>query len=469
MNKYFTASKEMSHEYCCTVVKLGDVTPIEGSDFLAQTLVEGRTIVVRKDQVKTGDVMFYASNESQLDPDFLHINNLYDDKSKNANPEVKGYFNNAGRVRMVKLRGVVSMGYLFTLAEIKAYCPKIDMTDKDLDDLVGFDFDEVNGENFIHAYVPPLPEERKKERGAGKRNARIAKFNRMIPGEFSFHYDTSQLERNMHRFTPETNITASIKLHGTSAIFGNVKVKKPRWGGIYERIFNKLPRFLQFTKTGYDVIYSSRSVIKNQYINKEVTGGYYKSDVWKDYFDILKPYISKDMTIYGEIVGYVTGSNTMIQKGYDYGCKPGENALMIYRIVTHDEDGKKCEWDVDDVRLWTIGLRGILETTNPELARRIHPIDILYTGTMRNLAPELDETQHWQENMLAVLKGKTDWGMEKNEPLCRNKVPREGIVVRINNDVVPEAFKLKCLKFLGKEAEMMDKGECEDIEMTERY
>jgi hypothetical protein len=214
MKEFFTQSKEMSHEYCCTVVRVGEVLPIEGSDFLGQVDVEGRTIVVRKDQVKAGDVMFYASNESQLDPDFLHVNNLFESKEMNANPEVKGYFNKAGRVRMVKLRGVVSMGYLFTLDEMKAYCPMINLTNQDLEGLVGFDFDEVNGENFIHAYVPPIPEERKKERGAGKRNAKIAKFNRMIPGEFSSHYDTSQLERNMHRFTPVTNVTASIKLHG---------------------------------------------------------------------------------------------------------------------------------------------------------------------------------------------------------------------------------------------------------------
>ena len=88
---------------------------------------------------------------------------------------------------------------------------------------------------------------------------------------------------------------------------------------------------------------------------------------------------------------------------------------------------------------------------------------------MFDLAPELDPENHWQENMLGVLKNMKSWGMEQNEPLCKNKVPREGIVLRINDDVVPEAFKLKCLKFLGKEAELMDKGEVEDIEMLQRY
>lgn len=44
------------------------------------------------------------------------------------------------------------------------------------------------------------------------------------------------------------------------------------------------------------------------------------------------------------------------------------------------------------------------------------------------------------------------------EPLCRNKVPREGIVVRKIGDVIPEAWKLKAIAFLNKEAKEIDKG-----------
>ena len=61
------------------------------------------------------------------------------------------------------------------------------------------------------------------------------------------------------------------------------------------------------------------------------------------------------------------------------------------------------------------------------------------------------------------------FAMEQNEPMCKNELPREGIVLRIENDPLNEAFKLKCLKFLGKEAEEMDKGNTDDIEMQERY
>ena len=58
--------------------------------------------------------------------------------------------------------------------------------------------------------------------------------------------------------------------------------------------------------------------------------------------------------------------------------------------------------------------------------------------------------------------------MEMNEPLCKGKVPREGICIRIMNDPLNECFKLKTLRFLGKEAELIDKGEVY-IELLQGY
>ena len=57
-------------------------------------------------------------------------------------------------------------------------------------------------------------------------------------------------------------------------------------------------------------------------------------------------------------------------------------------------------------------------------------------------------------------------GMELNEPLCRNKTPREGIVLRIDKDPIKEAWKLKSMAFLSREAKLIDSGEV-DIEMEE--
>lgn len=87
---------------------------------------------------------------------------------------------------------------------------------------------------------------------------------------FAFHYETQQLNREIGRFRPDDEVSISVKLHGTSLVIGNVLTLKPRWGGLYARFFNYLPSFLQLTRPGYDVVYSSRTVIKNNYF---IVGG----------------------------------------------------------------------------------------------------------------------------------------------------------------------------------------------------
>jgi len=489
-----TQSNDISHEYCCTVVKIGEIIPIEGANTVAKTLVNGREIVISKD-IKEGDLMIYASNECQLNSDFMSINNLYEDYTLNSNCEEVslwieaksgsgsmvidpeewkeykrthcGYFDKHARVRMKKLCKTLSMGFLFEPKLLINWCPLL--KDFDFSSMIDQDFDTVNKELFVQAYIPPIPESPHRASGEGKRNKHLAKFDRMIPGQFSFHYDTAQLERNIHRLNPDDWVTISVKLHGTSLIVGNILTKAPKWKGIYSKIFSYLPKFLQFTKKEYNIIYSSRTVIKNQFINPKVSSGFYNSDVWADYCNILSNYIPQGFTIYGEIVGYVSGSNSMIQKGYDYKCKPGENKLMIYRVTRQIDEGK-VEYNVSDVKEWTLKLiDSMKEDGYPDFAARIHPIDILFNGQIKTLYNN-DVMNHWHETLLELMKNdKEHFGMEENEPLCRNKTPREGIVLRIDNDPVNEAFKLKCLKFLGKEAESIDAGETSDIEMTERY
>lgn len=557
-------SKDMVQEYCATVVRIGEVKPVENSDFLGVVDVEGRSIVVRRDRVHEGEVMIYVSNECQLDQDFLHYNNEFQDEELNANykevidhtdqmrrngatlDEIKayiqanrGYFDKKCRVRMKKLRGVMSMGYLITPEQMSTYNENFAIQKFNWEEHVGEDFDTVyNNVLFVKAYVPEVKEPHAP--GKGRYEKAIKRFNRMIPGQFAFHYDTQQLQRNMDRLRPNTQVTITTKLHGTSAIYGNVKVKQPKWSGLYMRVFNHLPSFLQFTREEYDLVYSSRSVIKNATLNPTVTGGFYDIDVWAEYREILKGIIPKGMTVYGEIVGYITKSNKGIQslggKVYDYGCKPGENKLMIYRIKSTDSNGVIEEWDVDKVYVFTKGIIEVLRTNDEKngthYADRVTPINILFNGSLKDLYPNLTERENfmqylqprqpienedkftadarikynsilekevaymndwmsvnnktvddfisdvvshdsliykiWQEQMLSRLKTDEHFLMEKDEVLCTNKLPREGIVLRIKGDPLVEAFKLKCLRFLNKEAEDVDKGKV-DVEMVERY
>ena len=446
----FTKSENFKQEYCCSIIKIDNITPVENSDFLSVVNVNGLPIVVRRDQVNIGDIVFYAANETQLAQYFLFSNNLFENSFLNRDTTKKSYFNKAGRVRTIKLRGIQSFGFIFTYKELQtAY----NLPDIDLTQLVGTDFDLVNDKLFIKAYVPNMIENPSNSKSSKSKVSHKHDIDRLIPNEFHFHYDTNPLGKNLNRFKLDDKITVSVKLHGTSAIFACIKSNIPNKLPWYKKFINKFGNVFPKSHVGYSTIYSSRTVIKNRWTDE------FGSDVWGEYAKLLDGKIPFGITIYGEIIGYMTGKNTYIQKGYDYGCKPGTNKLMIYRITHEDTDGNIHEFNVDEVLAWTISFIGL----HPELEEHIHPIDILYHGTVANFT-ELDPSHHWQENFYNALSTDKGFGMEQNEPLCNNKVPREGIVIRIDDDPVNEAFKLKCVKFLTRESKEIDKGNV-DAEM----
>lgn len=581
----FGKSENFKEEYSCSIIKIGEIKPIAGKDKIGFTLVNGETIVIRKDQVKEGDILIYASNESELNKDFLGANNLFESnsyelnsnasdvekyilKNKDLKPQLNyveknlakldncikfviryesevataegdedilydlsqrlakstgfisgyinrnvedfpslvefvneaekvraekeilfkelkseieanteyvrsrvGFFNKTGRVRSIRLGGVASKGYLFTLEELAKYNPKV--KDINLEEYLGQDFDTVDGELFVKAYVPFVPEKRTKTSSAEKRNKKIVRFDRMIEGEFSFNYVSLLLPKYIHKIKPTDSVAITVKIHGTSFVCGKVHVKTPIKLPFMRRMRNKFidltGLFKKYRTIDYKIEYgnvtSSRKVIKNKYINKDVTDGYYSVDVYSEYGELIYPYLSEGMTVYGEIFGYLTNNTKMIQKQYDYGCEVGTNKLMPYRITTSLPDGGKYEWNVEEVKDWTEKL--IKE--HPEIADRIHVIDLLYHGTLADLYPTLSLTEHWNENVLEELRNdKKHFGMEKDEPLCENKVPREGLCIRIDDDETNENFKLKCQKFYDREKKLMDEGEV-DIEMNDTY
>lgn len=481
MNNIFSKSENYREEYRCSIIRIGELMPIEGSDFLVKTLIDGESVVVRKDEVKEGDVMFYACHETELDPNFLALNNLFEfgeyqmnmnhdevaeliEKGETDAAKRKvGFFNKYGRVKMIRLRGCPSFGFLFGKKDMVKRFPAVE--DLNIEDYVGTDFDTVGDVLFIKAYVP----RNNKRRGnnnhrSGSGPKKKHQFERMIDGEFQFHYDTTPLGKHMTCINPTDKVAISVKIHGTSAIFGNIKVKQPKWGGLYAKIFDYLPNFLKFTKVGYDTIYSSRKVIKNKYINQKVNGGFYGQDVWYKYAQLLDGKIPEGYTVYGEIFGYLDGDSKMIQKDYDYHCKQGANKLMIYRVSYVDEEGKRHEMNVDEVLQFTLDLI----SKNNALADLIHPIDILYHGTLMDLYPDVSVVNHWHEEVLERLKVEKRFDMENNEPLCVNKVPREGICLRIDDDPVNECFKLKTVAFRAYEAKEIDNGNV-DSEMDEAY
>ena len=205
---------------------------------------------------------------------------------------------------------------------------------------------------------------------------KLKKFNRIREDQFAYHYDTKQLAEHIGQLNPDDVVSITVKVHGTSAIFANVLCnrKLTLWERIKKFFGVDVPLY------EYGNVYSSRSVIKNQYINPNANS-YYSTDIWGCVNSVFSPFIEEGLTVYGEIVGYLEGSDKMIQKNHDYGCKPGEWKFMPYRITETDEFGEKIEWDVDKVDEWTRNL----VTQNPEIADKVMFLNIVYYGPLKDL------------------------------------------------------------------------------------
>lgn len=238
----FTKSENIKLEYCAQIVKIGELLPIEGSDFLAKTNIGGAyQVVVGKNDVKTGDIMVYCKLETAINKDFLSVNNQfelgerqlnknYDEVEKLVNEgkideakKLVGYFNKHGRVRIVKLRGCASEGCLFTIDSLAKWNKKVLTYDfskcfepNEEGVVVPFEFDTIDGKLFVEAYVPQvqMPREKGLSRREKKRGKKVEKLDRMVDGQFAFHYDTSQLKDNLWRFHPDTVVDISVKEHG---------------------------------------------------------------------------------------------------------------------------------------------------------------------------------------------------------------------------------------------------------------
>lgn len=514
-----TASPNMRQEYCAAVLRMPEFKPIEGSDFLAQAIVDGFSIVVGKNDFTVGEPVIYIKNECAINGDFLSYNNMFEMSERHLNKNYEqvqqlidegkqdeakklvGFFNKHGRVRMIKLRGCPSMGLIVKKDSIAKWIPGFENVDLEqylTKDEEGhehsFQFDTVGEKLFVEAYVPPVSG-RQPGMGGSKRRQKVEpRIDREVPGQFALHYDTLQANDNIWMIKPEDKVFISVKVHGTSAIYANVLTNIPlqlSWlkAGRNKAIRKKIRNIRKYaprrfywqrtanaskitslqhslyseTKQGYGLLFSSRNIVLNKYAYKKPRTE--STNIRKPYLDMLAPYMPEGMTIYGEVFGYNTGSQGMVQKQYDYGCKPGHNMMMPYRITFTDDQGNRTEWNASNVYGWVLGLI----KAHPELQEHIMPMTKLYWGKLTDLYPDVPVDDNWQKAILECMKqDKEHFGMEEKEPLCKCKVPREGIVIRVEGKPQIRALKLKCTAFLEKEAKAVDVGEV-DQEMVQGY
>ena len=387
---------------------------------------------------------------SQINPELLKYCNLFRHSELNENQEKSGMFDDSGRVRAIKLRGELSEGFILPAIDFENFCVSSVNSSPILK--AGTEFDTVSHGIGKEFWVCRKYRIKQKTHGHYQKNRqRVLKLlDKVIPDQFRFHYDTVLIKKAPHVVQPNDLISITEKVHGTSGISAYVQCNRPlKW---YEKLYKKLIN-RSYNPRVYDYLYASRTVVKNRYYNKSASSGYYGNDEFREIVDqALRPYLIKGMTLYYEILGY-TKNGGYIQKDYDYGFMEPDNQYLlgihfgvkIYRITLTNVDGNVHEFSAREVQQWCA-------------KNDIPCVNQYYYGFAKDLYPELEITEDWSNQFLEKLADDKRFNMEMNSPTCNNKVPHEGVVIKVENSK-SEAFKLKCFKFLNKEQQQLDKGE----------
>lgn len=456
-----TQSPKFNKNYAAKIVEIREFTghPNPKCERLKCCTVDGYSIAVGIDT--TPGTYIYFPIECAIEEKFLSANNLFRDKEKNVNKEESGFFEDNCRVKIIKLQGYPSEGFIIPLEALYNWLTLIGKNHEVVHRVTpGIEFDSVDGEIVCRKYVPKITLTPGQPREGGKiGRKRDRGVNKVIDKQFRFHYDTTLIKKCPDVIHPDDIISITAKVHGTSGISAYVLCERPRkW---YEKVFKFLTR-KEIDNTQYDHLWSSRSVVKNPYYNEVVNGGFYGVDVWKYADDVVRPHLTKGMTAYYEIIGYLPNGGAIQKlggKAFDYGFEPpksvesykyGENfGIQVYRVTYTNPDGRVYEFSARQVQQWC-------------MREGLKPVEEYYYGYAKDLYPDLSLTEHWNEDFLQRLTNDKNFFMECESPTCNNKVPHEGVVIKIENSL-SEAYKLKCIKFLEGESKSLDKGEV-DIE-----
>jgi hypothetical protein len=152
----------------------------------------------------------------------------------------------------------------------------------------------------------------------------------------------------------------------------------------------------------------------------------------------------------------------MIQKDYDYGNKPGNYSIAVYRITMTSPDGAVISLD------WNAMKERCRELNVPMVQE-------FYYGRLRDMYPSFNyrDNPPWTEEQIQVWrtkfveKLKEDFLEKDVWDNLGKKVPDEGIVLRIEGLGI-RVYKLKSAKFVmhesaAREAEVVDIEDQESI------
>lgn len=434
-------SEKANRNYLAKVIKIENLRKHSNADRLQITTIDGNNVITGLN-AREGMLYVYFPLECAVNKEYLAYSNSFSDNNLNKDKEIKGYFPSTGRVRATRLRGEKSEGYIVPASDITNWLETQNKSFEITEEHVNQEFDLICDLEICRKYVVKYV----RQQSTQKNQTKKAKVSRLVDEQFHFHIDTPQLKKFIGEVHPEDYISITRKLHGTSAVFSKILCVKPlNW---FERLLKNLG--VNIVDTHYDLVYSSRKVVKNGYIDESEANHnhFYTSDIWGHCARNYDAFMKNGISLYGEIVGY-TPEGAEIQKGYDYGCEPKTHDFYVYRVTYTSVSGDVYEMSPREMKSYCdrFGIKVVPE---------------IYYGKAKDLY-DIPVENHWHENFLNKL---CEDFLEKECDLCKNKVPDEGICLRVDKPLDIQVYKLKSFAFLERETKLLDKGEV-DMESVE--
>lgn len=298
------------------VVKITEVNEHENADRLSIATVFGYSVVVGKDQYKSGDCAVYFPVDSIL-PAELEDLIFAGGKMKLSKH----------RVRAARIRGCVSQGLLVDIPKIKRFILKDEPVKSQLGNFpVGYD---------LTSYLKVTKHDPEKNKPAQLKGQQAKK--RDTHPLFRKYYQIQHLLKYNRCFEQGETVWETEKLHGTNFRCGWVPTI-PR--SFIDRLRVKLSshKWALVRKLGlpaYTFVYGSHNVqlkphadtyYKDNGETIKITG---KTNVYEQCVlanDLMNK-IPMNEVWYGEIIGHG------IQKGYDYGMEPGSYSVRFFDIM----------------------------------------------------------------------------------------------------------------------------------------
>ena len=189
--------------YKAIVCKIKNLQRHPNADRLQIGKAHNYDVIVSLD-VKEGDLGVFFPCDGQLSHELCYNNNLYQDKSKNKDPEAKGgFFSDNRRVRAINLRGARSEGFWSPVSIF-------DWLEQDVMLKEGQMFDVLVGIDICNKYVTPATMKRQNNKPRGRNELKLKD---QFP-DFKKHFSTNHLKSHGYLIPDTAFLIISEKMHG---------------------------------------------------------------------------------------------------------------------------------------------------------------------------------------------------------------------------------------------------------------